>query len=666
MLCGGDREKGDVAMEERWDYVNLDDFKSESCWTPFSYFFLWVFLFISIAVYGVDTFTAVNLLAFSRWSGSVEPAIPFNISRWIFAACIIASFVILGYRWIHAIRAIRSGSITRSFLDPLAVRIQSIRMSKRGRGYRRFLVFAELTKDRKAAEYVALYSYFSFQSWMNTIFADGPRQVLNGITLYSVMQMDLIPGGQNTHDDGSSGIGQFFNNIKILAEQNTLQVVVLFGMLFTLIVWVLSVLRLISAIVLYLIFLFHHIPAEDGTLSRYCRRKVGQRLKRIVHRKNNKALAKGLKLQNRAPTQPMLATDSNPTLPSLAGDKAPAVATLSRSTTETTLPPYSRSTSSTAPGQKPTLPNLDFDAKPTLSRTGTSSSAMSEDASLTGNAAGMGYSPLDRQKPTLPPVPPLPANVPARKPAPHSRQTPAPYGNDDRNNPGNGYRNLTDSSESRPYQSHTPAPDYTSADMDASGDRGYFNRDHAPAHYDPYGPRRAAYGEEDGYGGRYETPSGQRGAPRAQQGYAQQDYAQQDYAQQDYYPRDPYSSDPYSTDPYSTRSYTPASTGGTPAPYRSNTPASYRPTPPPQASATAQPPPRTFTPMSSATPAPQLASQNGGYAAFNPSMAHHAPQPHSHGPPGPSSYTRANTASPSAMHRAPPGHTFTRANTHQY
>lgn len=43
------------------------------------------------------------------------------------------------------------------------MRIQSVRFGKEGRGYRRFLVFAELTKDRKAAEYVALYAYFSFQ-----------------------------------------------------------------------------------------------------------------------------------------------------------------------------------------------------------------------------------------------------------------------------------------------------------------------------------------------------------------------------------------------------------------------------------------------------------------------------------------------------------------------
>ncbi|KAG0158152.1 hypothetical protein PDIDSM_5665 [Penicillium digitatum] len=597
MLCGGDREKGDVAMEEKWDYVNLDDFKSESCLTPFSYFFIWVLLFISIAVYGVDTFTAINLLAFSRWSGRVQPAIPFNISRWIFAACIIASLVLLAYRWIHAIRAIRSGSITRSFLDPLAVRIQSVRFGQRGRGYRRFLVFAELTKNRKAAEYVALYAYFSFQFWMNTIFADGPRQVLNAITLYSVMQMDLMPGGKNAaHDDGNSSVVQFFHNVKILAEDNTLQAVVLF--------------------------------AKTESFE-YCRRK------------------------NRAPTQPMLATVSNPSLPSLSGDKVPTVASLSRSTTETTLPPYSRSNLS-ALAQNPTLPNLEFDAKPTLARTGTSTSAISETVSLTGNAAGMGYTPLDGRNPTLPtlpPVPPLPPTIPSRMATPQSRASPVPYGNGDRNSPGPGYRNLTDSSDSRPNQSHTPMPDYVSTDMHASDDYDDFNHDHVRAHYNPYSPPRGTYGEEDEYGQIFEAPGGQRGAPSEQQDY-------------------------YSQDPYLTRScasastgemptpyrHTPANTDGTPVPYECNAPASYQTMLPPQAATYTPPSPRMYTSAKSAT----TASQTGGYIAFNPSMAYNAPQTHPRGAPGPSSCTRANTASPSAMHRGPPGHTFNRANTHQY
>lgn len=142
---------------------NLSDFKSTSCLTPLSYGILYISLGISIACYAVDLFTAANLLFFNRWSGQVKPAIPFNVSRWIFAVCIVLSWILLVYRWVRAVRAMRSGIVAASYLDPLAVMLQSIRVGKTGRGWKRFLVFAELTKGRKGAEYVALFTYFSFE-----------------------------------------------------------------------------------------------------------------------------------------------------------------------------------------------------------------------------------------------------------------------------------------------------------------------------------------------------------------------------------------------------------------------------------------------------------------------------------------------------------------------
>jgi hypothetical protein len=130
---------------------------------PFTYGFLWFNLFLSVSIYAVDTFTAVNLLAFDRWSGQIKPAIPLYISRWIFAGCIILSFVLLFYRWLRAVRVMKGSGVAQSYLDPLAVRIQSVRMGKEGRGWKRFLVFAELTKSRKGADYVALFTFYSFE-----------------------------------------------------------------------------------------------------------------------------------------------------------------------------------------------------------------------------------------------------------------------------------------------------------------------------------------------------------------------------------------------------------------------------------------------------------------------------------------------------------------------
>ncbi|CEO60571.1 hypothetical protein PMG11_05192 [Penicillium brasilianum] len=691
MGCCGDREKGAASMEEKWDYVNLDDFKSDSCWTPVSYFFLWVFMFVSFAVYGVDTFTAVNLLAFSRWSGRVEPAIPFKISRWIFAVCILVSFALLIFRWMFAIRAMRSGSITRSYLDPLAVRVQCFRVfTKGGRGWKRFLVFAELTKSKKGAEYVALYAYFSFQSWMNTIFADGPRQVLNAITLWSVMQADLIPGGKNAaKDNGTSDILQFFNNVKILAEENNLQAVVLFGMLFTLVIWVLSVLKLASAVILYLIFLFHHIPSTDGTLKAYCRRKISTRLTRIVRKKVNKALASGFKLQDRAPTQPNVAGgDIKPTLPSLPNlesDKTPAVTTLSRSTTQTTLPPYTLS-NSTATEKNPTLPSLDFDSKPPLTRAMTQSSVMSESESLTGNAAAMGYSPLDRQHTPLPPVPPLPTSMPNMPPSrtntAQSRRTPAPqpFANDvSRNSPGPGMRNLTESG-AQPYRPFSPAIDSyaRSHTPGAAVIDDYFDRSHTPgaqaASYDPYGPPAGYYGAppeeeyDDGFSAR--APYNQGAPPRPKEHYSSHD----GYQDRSYTP----ASTGAMPRPPPGRSMTPASTSATShPPGRSMTSASYRNTPGSQTDGQMQGAQRSYTSFSPESPA----DSPSGYTAFTPNAssanANNAPMPSQtpqprlqriQGPSGYQPFARANTASPSTMNRAgpPAGYGFNRSNTNQY
>jgi hypothetical protein len=57
----------------------------------------------------------------------------------------------------------KRGGVAESYLDPLALYIQSLRMGKEGRGWKRFLVFAELSKGKKGADYVALFTYYSFE-----------------------------------------------------------------------------------------------------------------------------------------------------------------------------------------------------------------------------------------------------------------------------------------------------------------------------------------------------------------------------------------------------------------------------------------------------------------------------------------------------------------------
>lgn len=236
---------------------------------------------------------------------------------------------------------------------------------------------------------------------MRIIFAQGPRQLLNAQTLYSVMQADLMPAGEHAAKDGHSPIAQFWINVGILAGHNREQAAILFGMLFTLVIWLISVISLLLACIFYLIFLWRHIPATDGTLSRYCRRKIDSRLSKIVSAKVDKALARGERLRaqeaakatqggrpvliERQPTLPLV--DGNPEQFRPADLNGPSRHGSGRATSD----------------RQPTIPVVSpMDERPegpsrstTLSTSRTNES-YSSDAPLLGAAGEMGYAPLVR------------------------------------------------------------------------------------------------------------------------------------------------------------------------------------------------------------------------------------------------------------------------------
>ncbi|KFY87821.1 hypothetical protein V500_06739 [Pseudogymnoascus sp. VKM F-4518 (FW-2643)] len=409
MLCARKKAK-DIKLEEKWDFISLQDFKASSFFEYLAYGYLWCSLLISIAVYGVDTFTAYNLIALNKFT-SIEPVIKLDISKWIFTGCIIASWVNVIYEHIRAHLIIKRGAVAESYLDSLAVRLQAIRVFGQGRGWKRFLVFSELTKSKKGAEYVALFTYFSFQSWIRVIFCSGPRQVINALTLRSVYIAVLDPKDK----DAASSILQFFKNFGILADQDKKQAVVLSGMVFTLVVWIFAALSLLLAMLFYLLFLWHYIPNGDGGLSGYCERKINGRLHKIVSVKINKAIEeeerKRVKANQKAfknGEKPILNRQATlPTLFDTKDDKLPTTPMLGRNDTTTTLPMYS-SRPGTPSSQQPTLPGLELSnmdqKRPVPSRLNTATSAGSYGASsgLVANAADMGYSRSGSPAPPMP------------------------------------------------------------------------------------------------------------------------------------------------------------------------------------------------------------------------------------------------------------------------
>lgn len=440
MGCCGAREKPDKILEtQKWDYINLSDFRSSSCIPPFSYGILFISFMVSIASYVIDVFTASQLMIFDRWSGRIEPVVPLSISRWIFLGCIMASWVFLVYRFWKARRAILSGGIAQSYLDPLAVRLQSARVGN-GRGWRRFLVFAEMTKGKKGADYVALFTFFSFEAWYRIIFAEGPRNVINGMTIYSVVKSNLIPDGQN---QGMSPIMQFFTKVKILADGDHIRLAVLVGMIFVVLTWIFAFISLALSCFFYVFFLWHHIPAGES-LRKYCKRKVDGRLSKIVDVKVTKALKKA---EERERKQQLAASRTGdgfagikrqPTLPVLEGgmpvferSKPAAVTTMAdpedaRQPTLPVLDPYSQPAE--FDDRQPTLPTLDAPLRPFAKRSGTSSSAKSygSNAPLMGDASPMGQAAPRSYSPALAPASAPPMPFPQGMQGPQRSFSPAP------------------------------------------------------------------------------------------------------------------------------------------------------------------------------------------------------------------------------------------------
>lgn len=427
----GRRQKRAEFDDLKWDYISLRDFKAAGMGPGFAYGWLWAMLIVSVAVYALDSFTAVNLLIFDKWSSNIKPGIPLSVSKWIFSVCIILSFINLGYEAVRAFRVIKRRNVAECYLDSLAVRWESVRVGG-GQGYRRFLVFAELTKSKKGGQYVALFTYFGLQSWIRVLICSGPRQVINAFTLKSLYESKLLVSEESV--EGS--LETFFKKIGALANEDYQQALVLGAMVFTLVVWVFSFIFLFASVVFYLTFLIHWIPRSDGGLTGYCERKINQALKRIVTEKVNVALAKGEQKQMKAelkaakkngfdapefqrqatlPTLPNIAPTSTPSPMAKIdekGDSLPEMPSLRRSDTGATgmtLPPYTSRPASPGGFELGSMNRGAAARRMPPSRTGTMNSTSSgrpydADTSLLSSAAEMGQGRPPSPVPSIPSV----------------------------------------------------------------------------------------------------------------------------------------------------------------------------------------------------------------------------------------------------------------------
>ncbi|EFP83260.2 uncharacterized protein PGTG_09213 [Puccinia graminis f. sp. tritici CRL 75-36-700-3] len=236
MCCTGAQWKREEVPDHKWDFVDVREFHNSGCMSYFQYCFLYVLVIKSVLVYASDLYTMVLLLASNHWAGSILESsggssamnVPFKIGKWIFFGCIIFSFLLLAWEAKKSRAIIRSRDISYAFTNVMANNYYSIK------SYDHFCFFSQINNSKKKKDDFAFFVFFTFKGWKRLLLADAPRQVINGITLYSFAR----------------SVG-FTTDISKWYDGSFAKASVLISMAFTVTIWIGSFVLLMAAAFLY-------------------------------------------------------------------------------------------------------------------------------------------------------------------------------------------------------------------------------------------------------------------------------------------------------------------------------------------------------------------------------------------------------------------------------
>ncbi|KAG0326030.1 hypothetical protein BGZ99_010251 [Dissophora globulifera] len=270
-------------QDHKFDFIDVEDYVDNSPWRNFKYSLVFAIVIKGILIYCADLWTAVNLLVAGNWNtnlavegGQIQYggiSISFEIYKWIFAVCIILSFILLAWDMKKAYYIIQSRDISYAFTSMIAYRYYAIK------SYAHFCLFEKIHNSKKTMDEVAFFCFFTFRGWKRLMFADGPRQVINGIILITVITKNSPNNNVNL---------AFWNyNFPIMTR------VTMGLMTFTLTLWVISVLLMLVAVCLYIPLVIE----IKGNLKEFCCHKIDKRIDEIVKKKAKERSAEAAKNQ---------------------------------------------------------------------------------------------------------------------------------------------------------------------------------------------------------------------------------------------------------------------------------------------------------------------------------------------------------------------------------
>ncbi|KAI9448234.1 hypothetical protein H4582DRAFT_2107595 [Lactarius indigo] len=255
-MCGGPAWKREIVPDHKFDFVDTREFTDNGFGMRMKYLWVYILVLKSFLVYVSDIFTANNIRA--------AVAIPFTVGKWLFVGCIIFSFLL---------RIIASRDISYAFTNVMANNYYSLR------SYDHFCFFDHIQQSTKKSDDFAFFVFFTFKSWKRLFFADGPRQVINALTLFAIY---LAKKDNKT---------PWFDFKKYFIGNNLITTALTISTLFTVLIFAGSMLLLIIAGMCYVPLLCY----IKGNLKEYCCYKVDKRISAIIRRRNKERVAEAIK-----------------------------------------------------------------------------------------------------------------------------------------------------------------------------------------------------------------------------------------------------------------------------------------------------------------------------------------------------------------------------------
>lgn len=282
-MCGGAKWKREEVPDHKFDFIDTRDFYDNSFFMRVKYVWVYVLVLKSFLVYISDIFSAITMLSTKNWSNEIFNTcgvtdgcffIPFEIGKWLFVGCIIFSFLLLAYESRKSKKIIASRDISFAFTNVMANNYYSLR------SYNHFCFFEHISDSTKTIDDFAFFVFFTFKSWKRLILADGPRQTINGVTLYAIWLLR------------KDNEGEWYDISKYFKDNSFSTTALTITAAFTVLVFIGSLLLLIIAAICYVPLLCH----IRGNLKEYCCHKVDKRIGDVMKRRQKERLAENAKL----------------------------------------------------------------------------------------------------------------------------------------------------------------------------------------------------------------------------------------------------------------------------------------------------------------------------------------------------------------------------------